>query len=610
MAPSTVQAISRSGSNAVMRHRHVVLAQREVVERLAVHVDHERVAHRADRIARRPTSACPSCRWPRGPPGRTGPRRWPRAGRRWCGGPRCAGSSWADPGTPRRRSPGWSDPAAGSVVPARPVAWPTAASQVSGPPDPPPSRARYRRNHTAVTRPQPVDSPRGHLPRARTTDPRRARRDVGSTVVHPPPHPHRVLDAGRGGAGERPGRGGRGRRPAGPRDHRPRQHVRGPRLLRGVPQGRHQPDHRHRGLHGRRVPPRAAGPAGQGRRHRGRHRRGREALLPPDPAGRVERGLPQPAQAVVGRLPRGLLLQAPPRLGAARAPRQGPHRHHRVPRRRRPPGPAGRRPGQGRDAGRPPPGHLRPGQPLRGDPGPRAARAAQDQPGPRRDRPPHRRPAARHQRQPLHPPRGPRRPRRPAVRADRRPHRRPQAVQVRGRGALPEVGGRDAPPLPRAARGVRQHPADRRAGQRRDRLRQAEPPPVPGARRVHRGDLRGPGRRLPAPPQRRGRQGALRDADPGRGHGAPRLRARRHRQHGVLGLLPRGVGPDPLRPLPAHPGRARAVGRPPAAASPTACRSSTSTPSSTTCCSSASSTRAASRCPTSTWTSTSATAAT
>ncbi len=38
----------------------------------------------------------------------------------------------------------------------------------------------------------------------------------------------------------------------------------------------------------------------------------------------------------------------------------------------------------------------------------------------------------------------------------------------------------------RAARGVRQHPVDRRAGQRRDRVRQAEPAPVPRSRRVHR----------------------------------------------------------------------------------------------------------------------------
>ena len=59
------------------------------------------------------------------------------------------------------------------------------------------------------------------------------------------------------------------------------------------------------------------------------------------------------------------------------------------------------------------------------------------------------RPAAGHQRQPLHPPRGRGGPRRPAVRADRGHHRRPEAVQVRGRRALPEVGGRDAPPLRR-----------------------------------------------------------------------------------------------------------------------------------------------------------------
>ena len=55
--------------------------------------------------------------------------------------------------------------------------------------------------------------------------------------------------------------GGGGRRAAGPRDHRPRQHVRRPRLLRRLPCRRHQPGHRHRGLHGRRVAARAPGPA-------------------------------------------------------------------------------------------------------------------------------------------------------------------------------------------------------------------------------------------------------------------------------------------------------------------------------------------------------------
>ncbi len=238
---------------------------------------------------------------------------------------------------------------------------------------------------------------------------------------------------------------------------------------------------------------RPPGSPGQGRRHGGRHRRRREALLPPHVAGRVERRLPEPAQAVVGRLSRGLLLQAPGRLGAARAAPPGADRHHRVPRRCRPPGPAGRRPHQGRDPRRPPPGHLRPRQPVRRAPGPRPSRAAQDQPGPGRDRPPHRRPPARHQRQPLHPPRGPCGPRRPALRPDRGPHRRSEALQVRGRGALSQVGGRDASPLRRAARGVRQHAADRRAGRRRDRLRAAEPAPLCRPARVPQGHLRGSG---------------------------------------------------------------------------------------------------------------------
>ncbi len=57
-------------------------------------------------------------------------------------------------------------------------------------------------------------------------------------------------------------------------------------------------------------------------------------------------------------------------------------------------------------------------------------------------------------------------------------------------------------------------------------------------------------------------------------------------------------------------GLVRVAGRPPGAASPTASRSSISTRSATTSSSSASSTRAAPRCPTSTWTSTSGTGAT
>ncbi len=182
---------------------------------------------------------------------------------------------------------------------------------------------------------------------------------------------------------------------------------------------------------------------------------GREALLPPDAAGRDHPGLPEPPQALVGRLPRGLLLQAPRRLGAPRTPPRGHHRHHRLPRRRRAPGTAGRRRGARPQAGGPPPGRVRARQPVRGAPGPRPAPTDADQPRAGPHRPPARRPAARHQRQPLHPPRGLGGPRRTAVRADRCPDRRPQALQVRRGGALPEVGarrcGRCSPSSPKPA---------------------------------------------------------------------------------------------------------------------------------------------------------------
>ena len=83
-----------------------------------------------------------------------------------------------------------------------------------------------------------------------------------------------------GSATSWPGR--RGRRPARGRHHRPRQHVRGPRLLQGVPAPGRQADHRHRALHGLRAPQRAAAAAGPDRRLR-RRRRGRaQGLLPPD----------------------------------------------------------------------------------------------------------------------------------------------------------------------------------------------------------------------------------------------------------------------------------------------------------------------------------------
>ena len=263
-------------------------------------------------------------------------------------------------------------------------------------------------------------------------------------------------------------------------------------------------------------------------------------------------------EAVVGRLPRGLLLQAPGRLGAARAPPPRAHRHHRLPGRGGAPGAAGRRRGGGRAPGGAPAGHLRPRQPLRRAPGPRHRRPAADQPPTGRHRQAAGGAAAGHQRQPLHPPRGRRRPRRPAVRADRGHPLGPQPLPVRGHRALPEVGRRDAPALRRGPRGLRQHLAHRRAGQGGDRAGPAQPARVPGARAVHRRHLRGAGHGLPPPPHLGRGPAALRRSVARRRAGPPRLRARGHRRHGLRRLLPRGVGPHPLRPRVGDPGGARA----------------------------------------------------
>ena len=80
----------------------------------------------------------------------------------------------------------------------------------------------------------------------------RSTRSRDGEVVRPPPPAHRVLDARRCGADRRRRRHGRGRRPARGRHHRPRQHVRRPRLLPGGARRRPHAGDRHRGLHGHR----------------------------------------------------------------------------------------------------------------------------------------------------------------------------------------------------------------------------------------------------------------------------------------------------------------------------------------------------------------------
>ena len=163
--------------------------------------------------------------------------------------------------------------------------------------------------------------------------------------------------------------------------------------------------------------------------------------------------------------------------------------------------------------------------------------------------------------------------------------------------------GRDARPLPRGPRGVRQHAAGSpsaptsssssatrccrrsRCPRATTRTRTCASSRCEGAKERYGDDAR---------------------AARARAH---RVRARRHQDDGLLRVLPRRVGPRALRASRAASGSVRGGGARPDRASRTACASSTSTRSSTTCCSSGSSTRAASRCPTSTWTSTRATAA-
>ena len=152
-------------------------------------------------------------------------------------------------------------------------------------------------------------------------------------ALRPPPRPLGVLDPRRGVPDPGARREGRAARDAGRLAHRPRLARRCGAALPGGREGRRQADHRLRGLR-RRRPPRAD-----------------EGVRAPDAPRRVERGLREPHQALLARLPRGLLLQAARRLGAPRAPREGHRRALGLPLRprlacalREPPEGRGRRP--------------------------------------------------------------------------------------------------------------------------------------------------------------------------------------------------------------------------------------------------------------------------
>ena len=146
--------------------------------------------------------------------------------------------------------------------------------------------------------------------------------------------------------------------------------------------------------------------------------------------------------------------------------RQGPDRHHRLPVRRDPDLAADRQLREGAGQRGRVPGHLRQGELLPGADGPRPRHRDQ---GPRRAAAAGQGPAAadgRHQRPALHRRRRRRRARGAAVRAVRQDDGRPEPVQVRRPRLLPQVARRDARAVGRqvrAAGGLRQHPADRRA---------------------------------------------------------------------------------------------------------------------------------------------------
>ena len=335
---------------------------------------------------------------------------------------------------------------------------------------------------------------------------------------------------------------------AGPGDDRPRQRLRRLRLLEEGHRRRRQADHRRRGLRHPAHPPRRPHPGPVGRGRRGRRVR-RWRVHPHDAAGREHRRHAQPVPAQQPGQPRGLLLQAADGPRAAADLRQRADRHHRLPVRRGADLAAARPVRRGARGRRGVPRHLRRRQLLPRADGPRAR---DRDPGPRRPAPAGQgpRPAAgRHQRPALHAQGGRAGARGAAVRPVRLDDGRPQPVQARRRRLLPQVAGGDAPAVARAARGLRQHAADRRAlrgvlHRGRGPLHAAVPLPAGGVRAVlvRQG---GRARAGPALPGRRPRRRAQ----------AGRVRDRGHLQQGLRGLLPRRRRLHQLGQGQRHPGR-------------------------------------------------------
>ena len=177
---------------------------------------------------------------------------------------------------------------------------------------------------------------------------------------------------------------------------------------------------------------------------------GQGRLHPHDAAGPDDGGHAQPLPHLLAGQPRGAVPQAALRPRPARALRQGPHRHDRLPvgrgqhvaaRRQGGPRPAG---GGGL------PGHLRQGELLRRGHGPRAVDREEDQAGAAGDRQGPRHPAAGHQRPALHAQGGRAGPRRAPVHPDRLAAQRDQPLPVQRRRLLPEELRGDARAVRRA----------------------------------------------------------------------------------------------------------------------------------------------------------------
>ena len=293
---------------------------------------------------------------------------------------------------------------------------------------------------------------------------------------------------------------------------------------------------------------RQAGDRLRGVRHR-RPQGPEEGLRPSHAARGRQPGLLEPDQALEPRLPRGLLLQAPRRLGAPRTARRRGDRAFRLPL------------GKGLQGarGEPPLGRARGARPARA--GVRARlrlrRAPERPPGrPGADPAPARRarhrrgpPDGRHRRRPLPPARGRARPRGAALHPVRRLAEEPEPLEVRHRPLLLQDARGDRRRLPRTRRRAAAHARGRRALLRRDRTRPDPPAQVPGARRA--GCLRLPRRAL-----REGPREAVR-VHHRRAHREAPLRAEDDPGDGVHRLLPHRLGLHPLREGARDLGRAR-----------------------------------------------------